>query len=108
MATNQKIPHRNVTVGIGDTVVTKLGPRRQGWRTAYHLIHTLAWLEFFAGVLAIYLTVHPVFAGDTLYAEREVLAKRESASRPGAGLVTVSTTGKSQDGTSSARSPAPC
>ena len=29
----------------------------------------------------------PVFAGDTLYAESEVLAKRESKSRPDAGLV---------------------
>jgi itaconyl-CoA hydratase len=41
---------------------------------------------------------HPLFAGDTLYAESEVLEKRESASRPNAGLVTVSTTGKNQDG----------
>lgn len=43
--------------------------------------------------------VHPVFAGDTLYAESEVLEKRESQSRPGAGLVTVKTIGKNQDGT---------
>lgn len=41
----------------------------------------------------------PVFAGDTLYAESEVLEKRESKSRPGAGLVTVRTTGRKQDGT---------
>ncbi len=40
---------------------------------------------------------HPVFAGDTLYAESEVLAKRESKSRPGAGLVTVKTLGRNQD-----------
>jgi len=40
----------------------------------------------------------PVFAGDTLYAESEVLEKRESKSRPGAGIVTVKTTGKNQDG----------
>jgi len=39
---------------------------------------------------------HPVFAGDTLYAESEVLAKRESRSRPGAGLVTVRTSGRNQ------------
>jgi acyl dehydratase len=39
----------------------------------------------------------PVFAGDTLYGESEVLAKRESASRPTAGLVTVRTVGKNQD-----------
>ena len=42
--------------------------------------------------------VAPVFAGDTLYAESEVLDKRESRSRPGAGLVTVKTTGMNQDG----------
>jgi itaconyl-CoA hydratase len=41
----------------------------------------------------------PVFAGDTLYAESQVQGKRESASRPTAGLVTVSTTGKNQHGT---------
>lgn len=41
----------------------------------------------------------PVFVGDTIYAESEVLAKRESASRPGQGLVTVRTTGRKDDGT---------
>ena len=41
---------------------------------------------------------HPVFAGDTLYGESEVLEKRESASRPTAGIVGVRTTGKNQDG----------
>ena len=40
----------------------------------------------------------PVFPGDTLYAESEVLDKRESNSRPTAGVVTVSTTGKNQGG----------
>ena len=42
---------------------------------------------------------HPVFAGDTLMAESQVLDKRESASRPGAGLVSVMTTGFNQLGT---------
>lgn len=42
---------------------------------------------------------HPVFAGDTLYAASEVLEKRESKSRPGAGLVTVRTVGINQQGT---------
>ncbi|MCC6708345.1 MAG: MaoC family dehydratase [Gammaproteobacteria bacterium] len=41
----------------------------------------------------------PVFVGDTLYAESEVLGKRESASRPTAGIVTVRTWGKKSDGT---------
>ncbi len=40
----------------------------------------------------------PVFAGDTLYGESEVLEKRESRSRPGQGIVTVRTTGKNQRG----------
>ncbi len=40
----------------------------------------------------------PLFAGDTLYAESEVLEKRESQSRPGAGIVTVRTRGLNQDG----------
>jgi acyl dehydratase len=41
---------------------------------------------------------HPLFAGDTLYAHSEVLQKRDSKSRPGAGLVSVKTTGTNQDG----------
>ncbi len=41
---------------------------------------------------------HPLFAGDTLYAESEVLSKRESKSRPGAGVVSVRTTGANQAG----------
>jgi acyl dehydratase len=40
----------------------------------------------------------PVFVGDTIYAESEVIAKRESASRPTQGIVTVRTTGKKADG----------
>jgi itaconyl-CoA hydratase len=38
----------------------------------------------------------PVFAGDTVRAETEVIAKRESASRPGFGIVTVRTRGLNQ------------
>jgi itaconyl-CoA hydratase len=41
----------------------------------------------------------PVFVGDTLYAESEVLSKRESQSRPTQGIVTVRTHGTNQDGT---------
>lgn len=41
----------------------------------------------------------PVFPGDTLYAESEVLEKRESRSRPTQGIVKIRTTGKNQDGT---------
>ncbi|MFQ5958981.1 MAG: MaoC family dehydratase [Alphaproteobacteria bacterium] len=41
----------------------------------------------------------PVFAGDTVYAESEVLSMRESKSRPNQGVVTVRTTGTKADGT---------
>ncbi|MFK0380337.1 (R)-specific enoyl-CoA hydratase RipB/Ich [Pandoraea sp. NPDC090278] len=41
---------------------------------------------------------HPVFAGDTLYAESTVLHKRESKSRPTQGIVTVLTRGINQSG----------
>ncbi len=41
----------------------------------------------------------PVFVGDTIYAESEVLDVRESRSRATQGIVTVRTTGKKADGT---------
>ena len=41
---------------------------------------------------------NPVFVGDTLSAESEVLDKRESESRPGDGIVMVKTTGFKQTG----------
>jgi acyl dehydratase len=41
---------------------------------------------------------HPLFHGDTLYSESEVVEKRLSASRPGQGVVTLLHTGRNQDG----------
>ncbi len=41
----------------------------------------------------------PVFEGDTIYSQSEVLATRESKSRPNVGIVTVKTIGFNQDGT---------
>lgn len=41
---------------------------------------------------------HPVFEGDTIYAQSEVLEKRESQSRPQQGIVRVKTIGFNQDG----------
>ena len=41
----------------------------------------------------------PVFIGDTIYAETEVLEKRESKSRPTQGIVSVRTRGTKSDGT---------
>jgi acyl dehydratase len=41
---------------------------------------------------------HPVFPGDTLYSESEVIDVRSSRSRPGQGIVKVETRGYNQDG----------
>lgn len=40
----------------------------------------------------------PVFVGDTLYAESEILAARESKSRPRQGIVTCRQRGRNQNG----------
>src|SRR5512146_3388170 len=42
---------------------------------------------------------HPVFHGDTIYADSEVLEKRESKSRPEAGIVRLKHRGRKSDGT---------
>jgi acyl dehydratase len=59
--------------------------------TSQKSIANLGWQE-------IKLTA-PVFAGDTIYGESEVLEKRQSNSRPNAGIVTVETRGAKADGT---------
>ena len=58
--------------------------------TSHNAIVNLGWEE-------IKLT-HPVFVGDTLYAESRVISKRESLSRPYAGIVRVHTRGLNQHG----------
>jgi len=42
---------------------------------------------------------NPVFHGDTIYAESEIIEKRESKSRPNVGIVRIKSTGKKPDGT---------
>ena len=44
------------------------------------------------------MRMNPLFAGDTLYSESEVLDKRESKSKPQWGIVKVRTRGIQQDG----------
>ena len=68
-----------IVVGMSVTDVSQKAIANMGWRE-------------------IRMTA-PVFAGDTLYAESEVLEKRDSKSRPTAGLVTVRSLGRNQDGT---------
>jgi itaconyl-CoA hydratase len=58
--------------------------------TSYNALANLGWEKI--------ELKHPVFAGDTIWSESKVLAKRESRSRPYAGLVTVSTRALNQDG----------
>jgi acyl dehydratase len=41
---------------------------------------------------------HPLFAGDTLYAETTILSKRESSSRPEAGIISMKHFGRNQTG----------
>ena len=41
---------------------------------------------------------NPVFEGDSIYSQSEVLETRASKSRPNVGIVTVKTTGYNQDG----------
>lgn len=42
---------------------------------------------------------NPVFEGDTIYSQSEVLEKRASNSRPNVGIIKVKTVGYNQDGT---------
>lgn len=41
---------------------------------------------------------NPVFEGDTIYSQSEVLSKRESSSRPNVGIIVVRTIGFNQNG----------
>ena len=42
---------------------------------------------------------NPVFHGDTIYAESEIIEKRASKSRPDAGIVRIKCRGRKPDGT---------
>jgi len=41
---------------------------------------------------------NPLFEGETVYSQSEVIEKRDSKSRPAVGIVTFKTTGFTQDG----------
>jgi acyl dehydratase len=83
-----KSPAGRIVVNSGLSVAIVLG--LSVLDVSQHAVLNLGWDE-------IRLT-HPVFVGDTLYAESKVLAKRESGSRPYAGIVTCFTRGLNQDG----------
>jgi len=59
------------------------------WDTSQNAVANLGWEEI--------KLPKPVFVGDTIYAESEILSKRESKSHPEAGIVSLRTTGFNQD-----------
>jgi itaconyl-CoA hydratase len=83
-----KAPVGKIIVNSGLTVAIVLGLSVMD--VSQTALMNLGWEE-------IRLT-HPVFVGDTVYAESIVTAKRESGSRPYAGIVTCRTRGLNQDG----------
>lgn len=83
-----KAPYGRLIVNSGLTVAIVLGQSVAD--LSQTAVVNLGWKEI---VLS-----HPVFVGDTLYSESIVLAKRESASRPYAGIVTARTRGLNQHG----------
>jgi acyl dehydratase len=58
---------------------------------SFHVMANLGWDEV--------RLPNPVFEGDTIYSQSEVLETRASKSRPNVGIVKVKTTGYKQDGT---------
>jgi len=57
---------------------------------SFHVMANLGWDEV--------RLPNPVFEGDTIYSQSEVLEARESKSRPNVGIVRVKTIGSNQDG----------
>jgi itaconyl-CoA hydratase len=58
---------------------------------SFHVMANLGWDEV--------RLPNPVYEGDTIYSQSEVLETRESKSRPNVGIVTVRTTGYNEKGT---------
>jgi itaconyl-CoA hydratase len=55
-----------------------------------HVMANLGWTDI--------VLPHPVFVGDTIHAHSEILAKRESTSRPAVGIVDARSVGENQRG----------
>lgn len=84
----EKSAYGKLLVNSGFTVALVLGMSVSD--TSENAIANLGWDEI--------RLPHPVFVGDTLWAESLVVDKRESGSRPHAGIVTFRTRGLNQDG----------
>ena len=88
LARSNPITGGRVIVNSGFTVALVLG--LSVIDTSQNAVANLGWTD-------IRLT-HPVYIGDTIYAESVCTDKRESASRPGMGIITMITRGLNQDG----------
>lgn len=88
LAAGNPITGGRVIVNSGLTVALVLG--LSVLDTSQNAVANLGWTDI--------KLVHPVYIGDTVYAESLITAARRSASRPGMGIVTCYTRGLNQDG----------
>lgn len=88
LARSNPISEGRIIINSGFTVALVLGISVLD--TSQNAVANLGWKD-------IRLS-HPVFVGDTLYAESVCMEVRVSQSRPGMGIVTVYTRGLNQDG----------
>lgn len=89
LAKSNPITGGRIIVNSGLTVALVLG--LSVIDTSQNAVANLGWTDI--------KLLHPVYVGDTVYAESLVVAARASASRPGMGILTTRTRGLNQDGT---------
>ncbi|GAA4987307.1 MaoC family dehydratase [Yinghuangia aomiensis] len=88
LAATNPITGGRVIVNSGLTVALVLG--LSVLDTSQNAVANLGWTDI--------KLVHPVYVGDTVYAESLITGKRASGSRPGMGILTMKTRGLNQDG----------
>ncbi|MGH8961627.1 MAG: MaoC family dehydratase [Jatrophihabitantaceae bacterium] len=88
LAASNPITGGRIIVNSGFTVALVLG--LSVIDTSQNAVANLGWTDI--------KLVHPVYVGDTVYAESLITDRRESSSRPGMGIVTMITRGLNQDG----------
>ncbi|HEY7859729.1 MAG TPA: MaoC family dehydratase [Candidatus Nanopelagicales bacterium] len=88
LARSNPITGGRIIVNSGFTVALVLG--LSVIDTSQNAVANLGWTDI--------KLVHPVYVGDTVYAESLITNKRESGSRPGMGIITMVTRGLNQDG----------
>ena len=88
LAESNPITQGRIIVNSGLTVALVLG--LSVIDMSQNAVANLGWTD-------IKLT-HPVYIGDTIYAESICIDKRESSSRPDMGIITMKTRGLNQDG----------